>query len=372
MKLLSLVGTAAAASAVSLASSSATLPTAESVFPLSRGLLSSSSSLSAIRSSSSSSSRQSNSQQRTLEDADGLTYTYLNDLSGYSLAYSHCVRVKIPQQNDDDAVEGNTNFYNGRYHAQYSIYATFHVCGAGNYDASGQCYANNCNYDVEYAAPIADYLGYTLNYFYGDNDNNNNNNNNGGGEVDESNYIECAAAFQEDDMQLYYGPQCSDDGTSIVIGVFYDEECTIKTKHDSPDLGYNKFATIESGCVECSSDTGAEICTNMYDDAYHCALGKDQRGQQDDYSVCSTIKKAMSSVDYSHVKKRHAGADMFLRVFFVFLACSSVAGFLFLSYAYYIRHIRLDEAKVEGEEGGEPRSEYTLDSPVANGGGTMA
>jgi hypothetical protein len=223
---------------------------------------------------------------------------------------------------------------------------------------------------VEYAVPIADYLGYTLNFFYGDDIDNNNNN--GGGEVDESNYIECTAAFQEDDMQLYYGPQCSDDGTSIVIGVFYDDECTIKTKHDSPDLGYNKFATIESGCVECSSDTGAEICTNMYDDAYHCALGKDQRGQQDDYSVCSTIKKAMSSVDYSHVKKRHAGADMFLRVFFVFLACSSVAGFLFLSYAYYIRHIRLDEAKVEGEEGGEPRSEYTLDSPVANGGGTMA
>lgn len=364
MKLLSLVGTAAAASA---SSSSITSPAAESTFVLSRGLSSSSSSSSSAIMSSSS-SRQ-NSQHRTLEDANGFTYTYLNDLSGYSLAYSHCVRVKIPQQNDDDAVEGNTNFYNGRYHAQYSIYATFHVCGAGNYDASAQCYANNCNYDVEYAAPIADYLGYSLNYFYGDNDNYNNNNNNG--QVDESSYIECAAAFQEDDMQLYYGPQCSDDGTSIVIGVFYDDECTIKTKHDSPDLGYNKFATIESGCVDCSSDTGAEICTNMYGNAYHCALGKDQRGQQDDYSVCSTIKKAMSSVDYSHVKKRHAGADMFLKAFFVFLACSSVAGFFFLSYSYYIRHIRLDEAKVEGEEG-EPRSEYTLDSPVANGGGTMA
>jgi len=68
--------------------------------------------------------------ERILQNNDG--YTQLDDLTGYSLSYSNCVRVKIPQESDDDAVEGNVNFYNGSYRAQYQIFATFHLCGTGN------------------------------------------------------------------------------------------------------------------------------------------------------------------------------------------------------------------------------------------------
>jgi hypothetical protein len=341
MKLLSLAGVGAAAAA---ASSSITAVAASSSPVLSRRT---SSSTTAITPST-----------RTLAD-----YAYLESLSGYSLQYSHCVRVKIPEKYDDDTVEGNVNFYNGRYHAQYTAYATFHVCGDGDYDSSAQCSASSCDYDVEYAAPLGEYLQTSLEHwqraceecqrdgsscpsscanFANDNDNNNNN-----GNADESQYTECVAAYQEDGMQLYYGPQCSDDGTSIVVGVFYDDECAIKAKYDPPSFEYAKFGAVQSGCVDCTSDQGQDACNDLYGESYHCLNGKDQRGQDNEMSVCSTVKKAMTSVDYSRVKKRNSGADLFLKVFLTLLALSMVGGMLFLSYAYYVRHKKHDESLAE-------------------------
>ena len=96
MKLLSLVGAATAS-----AGSSSLAAAASS--PFSRRTISSS----AVMTPASTTAR-------TLTDASGGPYAYLDSLSGYSLKYSHCVRVKIPQYSDDDVVEGNVNFYNGR------------------------------------------------------------------------------------------------------------------------------------------------------------------------------------------------------------------------------------------------------------------
>jgi hypothetical protein len=323
MKLLSLVG--AATAAVSAAASSSSITAVAASSPLSR-----------------------RTSTRTLNDADGNTYAYLQSLYGYSLKYSHCVRVKIPQEYDDDAVEGNVNFYNGRYHAQYSIYATFHVCGDGNYGSSSQCSA--CDFDVEYAAPMDEYLESSMQYWQRACENDGSSSScstfDNENDDDESQYTECVAAFQEDGMQLYYGPQCSDDG-GIVIGVFYDNECTIKTKHESPSLDYLKFGVVQSGCVDCSSDQGQNTCTNLYGEAYHCMSGQDQRGQNDQMSVCSTVKKAMTSVDYSGVKKRHSGKDLFVKVFISFLTLSLIGMLLFFSYSYYYRHKLAERERME-------------------------
>lgn len=323
---------------------------------------------------------------RLLQDATGNTYTYLDDLTGYALQYSNCVRVKIPQDNDDDAVEGNTNFYGGSYRAQYSIFATFHVCGDGSYNNNNQC--GTCDYGVEYATEVNTFLETGLDYwgnycdacqnqcggrrleedaeeevqvdcntcsdsctnYYqaGDDDNGN----------DETQYMECEEGIYEDDMQLYYGPSCSDDG-QLVIGVFYDDECTIKTKHDIPEFDYYKFGTVETGCIDCSSENGAETCTDLYDEALHCFNGKDQTGK-DDMSACSTVKKALTSYDYGGVKKRKSGADTFLKVFITMLMLSFVGGFFFLSYTYYIRH--------NGEKGQPILSSEDLHQDSPNGG----
>jgi hypothetical protein len=346
MKLLPLVG--AATAAISAASSS-------------------SSSIAAVVASSQLSRRTST---RTLNDADGNTYAYLESLSGYALKYSHCVRVKILQEYDDDSVEGNVNFYNGRYHAQYSIYATFQVCGDGNYyDSSSQCSA--CDYDVEYAAPMDDYLKTSLEYWQRECENDGSSSSctafGNDNDDDESQYTECVAAFQEDGMQLYYGPQCGDDG-GIVIGVFYDNECTIKTKHESPSLDYLKFGVVQSGCVDCSSDQGQNTCKNLYGEAYHCMSGTDQRGQNDQMSVCSTVKKATTSVDYSGVKKRHAGADLFVKVFLALLTLSLIGMFLFLSYAYYYRHKLAERDRMETDQQISD-ADYNMDGYGGGGGG---
>lgn len=300
---------------------------------------------------------------RQLQEADGSSYAYLDDLTGYSLQYATCVRAKIPQENDDDEVDGNVNFYNGRYHAQYQIYATFHVCGDGSGSAN-QCSAS-CDYNVEYTTPVNQFLETSLNFWEGycgtcanacrrklDEDNN-------GGDYDvdcntcssecktyykagddnddETNYIDCAAAYEENGMQLYYGPQCSDDG-EIVIGVFYDDECTIKTKNDGPNFDYYKFDTIYYGCIDCSDNQGAETCADLYGDSYHCVNGNDKTGQDNEMNACAVVKKALMNVDYSGVKKRHSGADQFIKMFFTLLFLGIAGGSVFLSYTYYLRH----------------------------------
>mmetsp|Transcript_7937 Transcript_7937/g.14309 ORF Transcript_7937/g.14309 Transcript_7937/m.14309 type:complete len:373 (-) Transcript_7937:193-1311(-) len=301
---------------------------------------------------------------RTLQNAaTSSSYAYLDSLSGYSLQYSNCLRVKIPQDSDDDDVDGNVNFYNGAYRAQYSVMAIFQVCGDGNYGSGNQCY--DCDYGVEYAMEVNEFLETTLDHwenyctacqnacggrrkleeaademdcstcsnscmnYYQGGDNGN----------DETNYMECQAGYEGDDgMQLYYGPQCSDDG-QIVIGVFYDDECTIRTKVDTPiEFDYYKFGTATSGCVDCSNgDYGEETCGDMYQDAYHCVNGKDMQGQ-DDMSACSAVKKAFTVIDYGGVKKRHSGADGFIKIFFGMLLISFVGGFFFLTFTYYVRH----------------------------------
>ena len=54
--------------------------------------------------------------------------------------------------------------------------------------------------------------------------------------ANKSNYVECQAGFEDDDgLQLYYSPQCSDKG-QIVVVLFYGNECIIKTKYDLLDF----------------------------------------------------------------------------------------------------------------------------------------
>lgn len=355
MKILSLVGTVAAASA---ASSSTAGSSSSSRLPMTA---------------------------RSLQDADGSSYAFLDDLTGYQLKYSNCLRVKIPQDNDDDAVDGNVNFYNGRYHAQYEVFATFHVCGDGNYGDGNQCY--DCDYSVEYATDMGQFLETSLdhwenycgacqnacggrkleeeeqeeemdcntcsnecmNYYQGGDAED--------GANDESAYIECQEGIVDDDgIQVYYGPQCSDDG-EIVIGTFYDDECTIKTKHDYPEFDYYKFGTVSAGCVDCSSNAGGETCEGLYGDSFHCFNGKDQQGNEDDMKVCSAVKKATTTMDYSSVKKRSSGADTFIKVFLTLSGIGLFMGLFFLSYTYYIRH--------KGDKSQPMLSSDDVDAPVS-------
>ena len=269
---------------------------------------------------------------RYLEDENGNSYAYLDDISDYSIQYSSCIRVKLPNEYDDDQAEGNVNYYNGRYHAQYKRYATFHLCRSDGMQCS-------CDESIEYTTDMNNFLQNSLNYFdnYCANGNCNNYNNDGGDE-DESAYLECAAGHMDDEgNQYYYAPQCDENSNGVVIGVFYDDECTIKTKNSAPDLKYYKFQVVENTCVDCGE---ANYCNDIYQDSYHCQNGNEVSGMQEDndLNVCSTVKKYLYNHDYSSVRTRKSGERAFLKVFFSLLVLSIVGSALFLSYTYYIRH----------------------------------
>ncbi|KAL7509034.1 hypothetical protein ACHAXN_007997 [Cyclotella atomus] len=266
---------------------------------------------------------------RYLEDANGNSYAYLDDISNYSIQYSSCVRVKLPNEYDDDQAEGNVNYYNGRYHAQYKRYATFHLCRSDGM----QC---TCDDSVEYTTEMNQFLQNSLNYF----DNycaNGNCKNYYSDDGDESEYLECAAGHQDEDgTQYYYAPQCDENSNGVVIGVFYDEECTIKTKNSAPDLKYYKFQTVVNNCVDCGE---AGYCNDLYQEAYHCKNGAEASGKEDnELNVCSTVKKYLYNHDYSSVRTRKSGEKAFLKVFFSLLTLSVIGSALFLTYTYYIRH----------------------------------
>ena len=289
---------------------------------------------------------------RILEGENGNTYAYLDNISNYSIQYGSCVRVKIPNENDDDQVEGNVNFYNGRYHAQYMRYATFHLCSING----NSC---DCDYSVEYATEMDQFLKSTMNHLdqycggcaemcvnrrrleqEDSVDCNSCSNdcalyNKGNTNADESQYIDCQAAYQDEDgVQYYYAPQCDEHG-KIEIGVFYDEECTIKTKGSAPEFNYYKFQTATQLCFDCND---ADLCDELYEESYHCLNGNEASGKKEDQmAVCGTIKKASTSHDYSNVKRK-SGADKFLELFFLVLVMSLIGTFLFLTYTYYVRH----------------------------------
>mmetsp|Transcript_30480 Transcript_30480/g.62036 ORF Transcript_30480/g.62036 Transcript_30480/m.62036 type:complete len:335 (+) Transcript_30480:73-1077(+) len=285
---------------------------------------------------------------RMLEGDNGQAYAYLDDVSGYSFQFGNCVRAKIPNENDDDG--GNGFFYNGRYHAQYMRYATFHLCS----NNGNGC---KCDYSVEYATDMDQFLESTLGYldqYCGQcqamcgrrmlEENNNvdcntcssqcANYGKGQNGADETAYLGCNEGYVDGDgIQYYYGPQCSDGG--IQIGLFYDDECTVKTSQgEAPEFDYYIFHTVTDMCMDCSID---DTCDQLYQDSLHCYNGKEARGMQDDMNVCSTVKKATTTHEYSS-KSRRSGADKFFKVFFITLSVVIVGGFFFLTYAYYIRH----------------------------------
>mmetsp|Transcript_26648 Transcript_26648/g.41800 ORF Transcript_26648/g.41800 Transcript_26648/m.41800 type:complete len:327 (+) Transcript_26648:97-1077(+) len=234
------------------------------------------------------------------------------DLSGYSLQYSTCLRTKIAS--DDDAVEGNSYYVDGAYRAQYNLYATFRLCtDQGN----GKC---DCDDSVEYATEMENFLGSSLNYLGGA----------GGG--DETDYLECTYGGAENGVDYYLGPQCSEE-RELVIGTYYDEDCTVKASYSTPSFSYDTFSSIESTCQDCSNGG----CDEVYQDAHQCVNGRDATGN-DDEGICSAAKRATTAVDYSRVKHRHAGAVLFVKVFVGMLVIGLIGGAMFLTYTYYLRH----------------------------------
>jgi len=304
---------------------------------------------------------------------DGFSYSYLDDVSGYSMRYGKCVRAKVPQQYDDDQVEGNTLFYDGKYHAQYKRFASFYLCpDNNNNNKANTCSA--CDYSTEYVMELEKFLesnvAYLQNYCdaclnncrrrLGDSEDEEEEEeeneavdiqvdcntcgdqcspwidfyNNGNDVADEVDYLECAEAYESDNgIQYYSAPQCGPNG-ELVIGLFYDDECTIKSASEY-DLGfqYATFQTLENMCEDCSSGQ----CDELYPETQHCQNGFNANyanvEDEDNVKVCKAYKQA-NKVNTYKKRRKHNFVPL------VFLSVIILAAFLVGSYSYYIRHSR--------------------------------
>jgi len=291
-------------------------------------------------------------------------YNYIDDVSGYKMMFGKCIRVKIPQNNDDDA-EGNSYFANGRYHAQYTNYASFYLCGERK---NGSC--ESCDFSTEYVTDLDGFIEASTDYIQGmcnacstycrrrledeegeedeeeeeengDGEYNyasldcstcakqcsNLSNNNGG--ADETQYLECQEAVEENDIQYYSAPQCGSDN-GIIIGLYYDDECTVKTSQEL-DYGftYPTFTLIEESCIDCNDG----LCADLYDESLHCVNGYNKNDDVDDEDmpVCKTAK---SMADRQFAKRRKQLKFMPFIVMAVLLLSLAIFG----SYTYYVRH----------------------------------
>jgi hypothetical protein len=271
------------------------------------------------------------------------------DLSSFVLKHGPCFHTKIQQDGDDD---GNSFFYNGSYRAQYNRYASFFMCKSGQ-----------CDYTQEYVVGLDDYLQTMTNYLDNmcqscanncrrvleDKQNNQQDQIDADWQVNcntcandcamvwkaqnednESNYLECQFSYQVNDISYYSAPQCRNG--RVVIGHFYDNECSVKTGKDfKQEFSYFYFQTMESIKVDCSSG----LCDNLYGEALSCVNGYAESGN-DDTKLCKAAVEASKIRTYYKkpwFKKLHVKR-------FFFFVLSMGFSLSFLTYIYFVRHRR--------------------------------
>jgi len=302
------------------------------------------------------------------------------------MQFGKCVRVKVPDDGDD---EGNSYFYNGHYYAQGMQFASVYLCDANEKtDGSDEQRCGVCDTSKEYVTDLATYLETTLgyaslmcqsceakcgrrqleeeeedggdeevaymnvdcdscqstcqymnfDYVNGDQDEGDDGGNNQN-YIDETQYLECQEAFvDEDGIQIYAGPQCNSDG-DIIIGFYYDEDCTVKSSSAVMDFGfdYGTFQGIQSTCVSCNPYGNGEddVCQELYGDSTHCSNGKDLSGDDNDMPICKSYAKANKTKVYGKRKRNWKQMEIIAAIVLVLGVCW---GFLSLSWAYYLRH----------------------------------
>lgn len=314
---------------------------------------------------------------RALEDNG---YEYMEDLSAYQMQFGKCVRVKVPEDDDE---EGNSYFYNGHYYAQGMQFASVFLCDASSQpDENSEDICGACDHSKEYVTDLGTYLYTALqygssmcyscnavcggrrrlddggdnqvaymnvdcntctstcqnmnfDYVNGDNQDDQNQNQN----YDETQYLECQEAFQDENgIQIYAGPQCNSEG-DIAIGFYYDDECTVKSTSSTMDFGfeYGTFKGVQNTCLSCNPYGNGEddVCQELYQEATHCSNGKDLSGADQELPICKSYQKAHKTRIYGKRKKSLHILEIAIAVILVGGLCWA---FLTLSWTYYLRH----------------------------------
>lgn len=283
-----------------------------------------------------------------------------------TISQGNCFRMKIKNDNNDD--DGNSYFYNGAYRAQYKRYLSYQVCtsssSSSDSSSSSSCheYVSGLEEYLEQAVPFvqtycgacASNCGYTYNGGRFLEENTCKTclskcklllNSSGAAGTDESTYLDCQAAAagnnnnggeEEGDgaMEYYTAPQCEKD--QVVIGHFYDNECTLKTSTLTDEgFSYNTFRTLSSLALSCATEDGGDdddsACANLLANAVQC-----DTDEQNDASLC---KAAAAAARINTYYTQPFYKKVPITLIFILLFSLSV-GLGFLVYTYFVRHQR--------------------------------
>jgi hypothetical protein len=242
--------------------------------------------------------------RRSLQDYDSSYFQY--NLADFSLRFDRCQHVKM--FDDEQAQEeGNDSPLVVKH------FAVFRLCPSDSCDSCDTVYGS-------YVAEVGEYLAYTVQaqaeafttmcsncqekcnadgeycsgcgklcYRY--------TNLEGSGYIDAANYVQCQQLVVNTDdggsATYYIGPRCSQDGSSILIGIFSDEECLEPYTDNEPEdflsgkLSYHllshTYKNDGSVCLSCQEDANNEneadaadaddvneMCEDIYNMAAKC------------------------------------------------------------------------------------------------------
>lgn len=293
--------------------------------------------------------------RRFLEDGGNNNKNYDNMYT----SFVKCFRVKIDNGNDDS--EGNSYFYNGKYYAQYQTYVAFRLC------SSNSC-GDSCDGSIGYIMDLRDYLDsnvqFVQNYctscsqqcrrrledakqeeeeeeqYYVEPDCNTCKNycsrygsSNGG--YDEANYLECQAVQVDGDIQYYQAPSC--ENGDIVMGLYYDEDCTVRSNAEvEGEFNYDTFYTVQGMCNACQNNDA--VCADLFNDVSAECYSDGQAGN-DNNAVCKRYREAVRERKYSKSKRTLNVVPFFVTLFILGFV------FAFLAQTYFIRHRNKDSEK---------------------------
>jgi len=131
-------------------------------------------------------------------------------------------------------------------------------------------------------------------------------------------------------VQYYTGPGCNNG--QVVIGQFYDDECSIKAGNYDGQDGFPLFEALAEIKFDCVNDSSG-VCQELIQQSYNC----DGNNNGDDSArLCRAGANASRARSYAHKKPWYLRPGRWMSLIFVAGIAVVVLGFL--SYTYYVRH----------------------------------
>jgi len=269
------------------------------------------------------------SNERKLEDANNAKFDY--DLSGYSIRFGKCQHVKMFDDQLAEDEESETVL-------AIKHFVLYRMCPSDDCD---DCDENYGEYVVEveqYLENIAEFYKWDTeiqceicaqNYYQCNDDNesdscicdecDNFNNMEDNGYVDATEFIECqkldvqnqddGGNGQDDELQLYIGPRCTNDGTRIIIDVFTDENCW--EQYEDGDVQSLLGMQLSYIFLRTSYSRNSNDCVSCMEDAY-ASYEENDRDQQDEDEVLEMCENIY--LESAKCETKHGFVNGFMKV----------------------------------------------------------